>query len=671
MRLTQREIDVLNMVINQADAVQLDTMMRKLNLSLNQFRYAMDKINHFLSEQGLSWMNVDRDQVTLPARADVKKALNYFVAHTTPEQFRYSQEQIQTFIFLKLLLADEPVPTTYFIDTLYTSRTTVIRAISFVRKQSEQYDLTFVHLHRVGYLLEGTIFQKLTLFLRLLMKTISVREIYSFYYRDSVYSKMGELILFNVFDLDRLLAALGETIKYAKTMSNLDDMDFCLLAILDYKFRDVVTANTNNAGPEMEELAHLGAKILANETQAILPDERELINYINEKVHSQFSLQFDFSAQFVDVLSHHIRRFMLRQKNSMQMNDIDVALFLKDYEQLNQVITDAVRSYPHADLSHITPSEIMLITLYYASELEKHTTHSFDAYRVLVVCAQGQAVSSIIRNKLARLIDSKQIDTSAVYEVNERQLNGYDLVISTVRLPGVKFPNILYVQNAFSKDIVQMVRKRLAITNKTHVGTGIDKFTAIMDVLNDAGLPPERVNQMEMEILQILAKPTVQNTGQAKASKASLVINPKLVNRITQTMSWQEAFKTAAQPMIDQHLITAGYVNKIITNTQQHGLYMMVIPGLVLAHAGEADGIRQNGIGITVFDSPISPPDPHTTPSIQVVVTIAFHEREAHPLIQKLIDWLLKGDTLNQLTKFTAKEEVVDEVNRLFFGQGV
>ncbi len=38
---------------------------------------------------------------------------------------------------------------------------------------------------------------------------INIREIYSFYYQDNLYSKAGDLVFFDLFDLDILFDSLG------------------------------------------------------------------------------------------------------------------------------------------------------------------------------------------------------------------------------------------------------------------------------------------------------------------------------------------------------------------------------------------------------------------------------------------------------------------------------
>lgn len=662
MRLTQREIDVLTAIL-QAQPVGLTQLEEQLGLTANQLNYTFTKINAWLSDNGLSWLGTDKDLITVAEPLLVQRALTNFVAHTTPERFRYTSDQMQRFMFLTLLLSEQPGAINRFVDTLYTSRTTVVNLLDGLQQQCASFGLTLKHLNRRGYLIEHDGFKKLTVFVQVLIDTISIRELLGFYYRDNIYSKMGELLLFNLFDLDTLFTVIKETLAYTDSLTSIDDVDFLLLIMLNYQYRQAVQqdgATTLN----VEALAELAGEILHNDRRSLDPGQRRLILHINAAMQHAFSLDFQFDEDFVRVLSRHVQRFLFRQANQIQMNDIDVAQFMPEYGEIYTVVKAAIADYPELATGEITPSEIMLIAIYYASAFEQHAQRADVEPYLLVVCAEGVAVSTIVKNKLARLVSADHIDTSSVFDATEAKLTRYDLIISTVPLPGIDAARVLTIDHAFAPDLLQQVRQRLSLTTIAPPGNDVNKFAAIMDAINSTSIGAAELAQLEMQILKILSAPAIARTALA----TPLVINPALVARVEVSMTWQQAIMEAASGLLAQHLIEAHYVQTIINNTVRFGAYMMVTPGVILAHAGAEDGVNANAIAVTSFDQPIHFPG-ENTPLVHVIITIALKDDDPHLLMQKLMDWLLMPPTLELLRHFEQKATVVAKLRELF-GEG-
>ncbi|WP_461219564.1 BglG family transcription antiterminator [Lapidilactobacillus salsurivasis] len=500
-KLTQREIDLLNQLLHQETPVTFVQIGAEMSLSEHQIRYALSKINHFLSQHSLGWVILDRDRLTLPQPQETQKALAYFVSHTTPAQFRYSQTQMQRFILLKLLLSEQPLSTNYFMTALYRSRTTVVKTLTEVRAICAGLGLEMEHVKRSGYLVNGPKFKKLVVFLRLLMSTINIREIYSFYYRDNIYSKMGELVLFNVFELDQLLTALQKTMVYTKDTTGIDDTDFFLLTILNYKLAEMSGTSRLADQQEVLPLAELAEQIFANGRQGDLAMERTLTEQLNHHVEDALGLEEPFTAAFSNVLSHHLRRVLFREENELPPVVPPSEFMPGDQKHLRQIVAAGITKF---DIPCFSSTDIDLVTAFYASELEKQKPQSWQPPRILVVCVEGPALAHILRNQLSRLMPSDQIDLAAVYEVTESKLQSYDLIISTVKLPSADQEKVLLLKPPFSTDLLPAVQQRLATMVRSCVITDDAQFTAVTAAVRATTLSLNEQKELERQLRGIL-----------------------------------------------------------------------------------------------------------------------------------------------------------------------
>ncbi|WP_304653041.1 BglG family transcription antiterminator [uncultured Ligilactobacillus sp.] len=83
----------------------------------------------------------------------------------------------------------------------------------------------------------------------------------------------------------------------------------------------------------------------------------------------------------------------------------------------------------------ISETELQLILLYFASQYVE--TKRSDKLAVLIVCENGIGTSSLLKQRLKKdLPQVKHFNLARIQELNEIDLAEYDIVLSTLRLPG-------------------------------------------------------------------------------------------------------------------------------------------------------------------------------------------------------------------------------------------
>lgn len=65
------------------------------------------------------------------------------------------------------------------------------------------------------------------------------------------------------------------------------------------------------------------------------------------------------------------------------------------------------------------------------------------------------------------------------------------------------------------------------------------------------------------------------------------------MNRVKSCPSWEEAIRMAAQPLLEEELITERYVELMIENVNKFGPYMVLEDGFALPHASEKEGVNE------------------------------------------------------------------------------
>lgn len=663
MKLTQREIDILRMVLHSRNDLDVVEIAERLNLSAEQFRYALEKINNYLLKNKKQVIQIEKSKVHIINRNELKEQYNFLVSHTTPDVFRYSTEQIRIYIFLKLLLSEEPVPIGYFVETLNTSRTTVVNSLSSIEETCEHEMLNFQHILRRGYRIQGYSYKRFFLFIEKLLKIINVREIYSFYYRDTIYSKAGELIFFELFELDTLFEAIDETIHFSSKEENLDDTNFLLLMVLKYKYFELNQLEYSEDNREkiliirhfLSELEHNDALNFENERLS-----EELLQEINLALSKALRIDLNFSKKRNNAVYKHVERMIFRLQNGVDYQDFETRALIEGYEELFFVIDKVTKKFKNEMFKQISASEISLLTLYYISEIEKVSPKYKKTPRVLIICAEGRAISTILKNRIAHFIDINMIHTISAFEFESFYITYYDLIITTVPLPEVESEKVIYLENIFEDDVVQRVKEKIKFGGHQIINQNLGKFSRIMEAIYEETEAVKDLSKLEMRIIKILTSESLNE----QQTIGSFIFDESMVTYYLENYTFKEAIAKSADGLLKKKSIQQSYIDKIISNAEKFGNYMMVLPGILLAHAGEEDGVVENGFSISMFKQPIQSSATNGYP-IHIIMVVAMNRRKFYPAIERIIRWISDTQTIATLINEKNKSQTVRAIKSL------
>ncbi|GLI26128.1 PTS ascorbate transporter subunit IIA [Agromyces rhizosphaerae] len=92
---------------------------------------------------------------------------------------------------------------------------------------------------------------------------------------------------------------------------------------------------------------------------------------------------------------------------------------------------------------------------------------------------------------------------------------------------------------------------------------------------------------------------------------------------------WRAAVRAAGSALAASGATTAAYSDRMIDVIEEFGAYVVVAPGLALAHARPGPEVHAEGISVVTLAHPVAFGHAHNDP-VQVVVGLAVRNAEAH-----------------------------------------
>ena len=471
MRLSERELMLLDYLLVTDEYSTYKDLSKVFNLTERMVRYDIEKIDLFLEKNQLMPLNRSlKKGIMIGKRDEVAQLLRKFKQRATPKAYKYSKTEIEEFIFLTLLITDVPVPVSYFEETLFISRTSVLNTIKSLNRSYQFETLKLVHIKRKGYKIEGNLLEVCHSFTSLLLEAINLREFYTFIETEEViFSKKAELLIFNLFNLDILFDSYEDVKVIERFMGkDFDDSFNTLVLTILYKIKivhpqwellDFMTKNKN----ELNDLELL-LRLMINESPEVSLEKsgvilkkyiKDLTKVIAERFEKSAS---DFSPQFNEQLNAHVLNMINRNRKGIKVTNPIYNEILTDYKDLFYYVKQAVEPIEETYKIIINDQEISFLVIYFASEIENLNVSLVKKPNVLVVCVEGLAVSKMIRVQLNKFFEFNKIDTSSLKKFSKKDLHDYDFIISTVEIPDIDSEKILTISNYLTKDDLDLLK---------------------------------------------------------------------------------------------------------------------------------------------------------------------------------------------------------------------
>ena len=136
-------------------------------------------------------------------------------------------------------------------------------------------------------------------------------------------------------------------------------------------------------------------------------------------------------------------------------------------------------------------------------------------------------------------------------------------------------------------------------------------------------------------------------------------LNPELVQFHVQTENWQSAVRAGGGLLVQQGICTQEYVEACIQASLEMGPYMVLSPGIALAHSRPEAGALKVGMSIITLDPPICFENKDNDP-VRLLITFCGIDHDSHiAMLQELATFLMDDRNQQFLLAATSIEELI------------
>ena len=93
--------------------------------------------------------------------------------------------------------------------------------------------------------------------------------------------------------------------------------------------------------------------------------------------------------------------------------------------------------------------------------------------------------------------------------------------------------------------------------------------------------------------------------------------------------NWEEAVEKAARPLVEDGSIEPRYVDGMIRTVKELGPYIVIAPGIAIAHARPEEGANKTALGLAILRDPVPFGNKANDP-VRLVITLAAPSNAQH-----------------------------------------
>ncbi|WP_299167894.1 PTS sugar transporter subunit IIA [uncultured Arthrobacter sp.] len=105
---------------------------------------------------------------------------------------------------------------------------------------------------------------------------------------------------------------------------------------------------------------------------------------------------------------------------------------------------------------------------------------------------------------------------------------------------------------------------------------------------------------------------------------------------------WREAIRLAGDGLVAGGVTTEAYTEEMITAVEEHGPYIVIAPGIALAHARPAESVLKGGLSWVSLETPVEFGHASNDP-VTLVIGLAALDHTAHIEVLKAVAGVLSN----------------------------
>lgn len=390
----------------------------------------------------------------------------------------------------------------------------------------------------------------------------------------------------------------------------------------------------------------------------------KLIDYMSDKE----GIDYRDSEQLYEQLNYHITAFLQRQENNIAIFNPLTEVLKNSYSRIYQ---DISRFFDERYVSHISDGEKAYITVYFSTYYEQNYREN-NLYRVAVLCNYGEATGQLLAANITRHENIEVVAVLGVQDIKSLNKLNIDFVVKTIDKPIKSIPSFKMPPVPSKKDYQDLENfvlkngiERQMVSVRRNSGV---KKNLLKDVISLIESQTERdiSSHVVDQLISIFKKHNIEiKEREVRPMIQDLLTDDKIQIHI-EAKDCNEAIEKTSEPLLANESIKENYVEAMKESIKKYGPYIVIGPGIALAHARPEDGVSKLDVSVASLAKPIDFGNKQNDP-VKIIFVLSAVDSYSHlNILKAIVNLINKPNRIEELYKAKTK----DEFKTILFDEG-
>ncbi|MEM4724255.1 MAG: PRD domain-containing protein, partial [Candidatus Hadarchaeum sp.] len=327
--------------------------------------------------------------------------------------------------------------------------------------------------------------------------------------------------------------------------------------------------------------------------------------------------------QLIRNLAFHLRTTLHRLRFGLPINNPLLSDIKAQYPYVFQVARRACAVLEDKLGKSVPEEEVGYIAMHIGAAMERFKAPPTARSRVLIVCGEGVATAWLLASRIqAEFPELEVVEVVCASKVSAQYVENHNVValISTVPIEMLSIP-VIVVNPLLTKEDIAVIRAR--IIPRVSVSRAPERLRDV------AGYSLAELLRAETIALQVDAR------------------------------DWVDVVYKAGHLLLRAGAIEPEYVEAMKRIIEQHGPYVVIMPGVALLHAQPGKGVRRTCMSLVTLKQPVPFGHPRHDP-VDLAVALGTVDNYSHwRALRQLIEMLNNTEVMRKIKNATAKETVL------------
>lgn len=618
--------------------------------------------------------------------------------------YGYSAENRQAFLRLNLLLTPQPIHIQELCRTLDCSRSTILSDLKKAESWLTQNNITLNKHLRAGLCCSGDELERRQLILDILVENLGTQNLLRYAELGTEPpDRVGLLLAGSLLPLQMAQVIFSGLKRLDNLLSQPIDDDslarlIIRLAIAFCRGFSGCTLNLDdpNADYIPQTAEYAAARLVLDEIQfegRLLPEE-EIICFTYYLMGAKVTLPYvpidpkvedgpllevtrkmiadiahiykaDFGDKYTEVeqaIFTHLKPAAHRLRFGMYHRNPLYEQIVSNYNSLfinTRIVCRHLEEYLHCPMNE---HEVSFITLHFGAALRKINLRVNSVARVLVVCCDN--ADPTIAQQIEKQFNVEMLATLSPAEASTADKSGVDYIVTTLSANDEEI-RCIQVSPRFDQQDLQKIGEYLPprIVVRERYDREVAAAYRLLEEKEQQGEAGDRLHTLYLLLDSLMNGPQLPEDDTEEEPSLGRLLTADRINKISCNDNWREAIRLSSALLEEQGVIADTYKEAIIHYLERFGPYMVMLPGIALAHASPEDGALAVGISLSLLQRPVRFGYQDHDP-VKAIFILSTKDEKTHLKALEQLFRMLKDKESLQILEQGSKEEILECIAR-------